>query len=329
MEKNSSLVSILIPVYNSEKFLRKALQSVADQTYSNVEIVIVDDCSKDSSRKIVTTFFEEYEHIQHKVINNKINQGVSFGRNTLVDNASGEFICFLDSDDYLEPDFVSYLLGVLTKNNSSMGQCLYFSEEPSGVSVGKTNDFASDTTLQGKNAVFSMLEGKVTGYLWHKIFKRDLFDGIRFDTTLTVFEDYEVIMKMFVNGASIAFGNERKYHYIQHASSLTKQSYLKILNRLEYLNRTKSLVSPLIISETDKEKWAKHSYLVILMVFINAVRYGAPLKDVIGIRRSIDLSYVAKLSKSVSLKKLSAISLIKVSPYLFYFMLKTAFKIKA
>ncbi len=328
MDKNAPLVSILIPVYNSEKFLRKALQSVASQTYSPVEIVIVDDCSQDASRQIITEFFEEYTDIQHRVIHNKTNQGVSYGRNTLVDNASGEFICFLDSDDYLEPDFVGYLVGVLTKNNATMGQCLYFSEDPSGQPSGKTNDFSSAAVLQGKTAVFSMLEGEVTGYLWHKIFRRDLFEGIRFDTSLTVFEDYEVIMKMFVNGASIAFGHERKYHYIQHVSSLTKQSYLKILNRLDYLNRTRALVAPLMISDADKTKWARHSYSVILMVFVNAVRYGAPVRDVIKIRDAVDLAYMFKLSKTVSIKKLSAIYLVKMSPHCFYFMLKAAFKIK-
>ena len=328
MDKNSSLVSILIPVYNSERFLRKTLESVAAQSYENVEIIIVDDCSKDLSRQVVASFFEEYATIQHKVINNNVNQGVSFGRNTLIDNASGEFICFLDSDDYLEPDFIRYLVTLVTKNNTSMGQCLYFSEDLTGKPVGKTNDFSSSQILQGKNAAFSMLEGDIIGYLWHKIFRRDLFDGIRFDTALTVFEAYEVIMRMFVNGASICFGHERKYHYIQHSSSLTKQSYLKILNRLDYLKRTKSIVSPLIVNTSDKDKWAKHSYLVILMVFINAVRQGAPVKDVVDIRHAVDLSYVPRLANSLSLKKLSAISLIKDSPLLFYFFLKTAFKIK-
>ncbi|MBU9863854.1 glycosyltransferase family 2 protein, partial [Rahnella aceris] len=181
----------------------------------------------------------------------------------------------------------------------------------------------------GKDAVFSMLENEITGFLWHKIFRREVFQGVSFDSKLPVFEDYLVIMTLFIKGANISFGNEPKYHYIQHASSLTKKSYQKSLDRLLYLDMTKTLVKPLISTEVDKLRLIKHEYMVILMVFINEVKFGSPASEVAKIKDCINIHSLIKLKKQLNLKRFYAIFMIKVSPYLFYFMLKTAFKIKA
>lgn len=324
-----NLVSILIPLFNSEKYIRKALQSIVSQSYSNIEVIIVDDCSTDSSLVIVREFFDEHNIIPHTIIKNDKNEGVSVTRNKLVDNAKGDFICFLDSDDYFEHDAIDYLVHIVTSNNTSIGQCLYYSETPEGKPVGTTNKFSPNIILQGKDAVFSMLDNEITGFLWHKIFRREIFQDIRFDSTLTVFEDYLVIMTMFIKGADISFGCEPKYHYIQHTSSLTKKSYQKSLDRLLYLDITKTLVKPLVITETDKLKLIKHEYIVILMVFINAVKFGAPASDVTIIKEYVNVHSLIKLKKQLNLKRFYSILMIKISPYLFYFMLKTAFKIKA
>jgi len=324
-----SLVSILIPLFNSEKYIRKALQSVVSQSYSNIEVIIVDDCSTDSSLTVAKEFFIEHNTIPHVIIKNDKNEGVSITRNKLVDNANGDFICFLDSDDYFDHDAINYLIRIVTSNNTSIGQCLYYSETPDGHPVGTTNKFSPNVILQGKDAVFSMLENEITGFLWHKIFRREVFQDVSFDSKLPVFEDYLVIMTMFIKGANISFGNEPKYHYIQHASSLTKKSYQKSLDRLLYLDMTKTLVKPLISTEVDKLRLIKHEYMVILMVFINAVKFGAPASEVAKIKECINIHSLIKLKKQLNLKRFYAIFMIKVSPYLFYFMLKTAFKIKA
>lgn len=328
MAPQSALVSILIPLFNSEKYIRKALESVASQTYSDIEVVIVDDFSTDSSVAIVEDFFIEHPHVRHSIIHNIKNEGVSFTRNKLLDHAKGDFICFLDADDYFESDAISYLINIVVSNNADIGQCLYYSETPEGVPTGTVNQFSPNAILMGKEAVFSMLENEITGFLWHKIFKRDLFRNVRFDTKLPVFEDYLVIMKMFINGADISFGNEPKYHYIQHVSSLTKKSYRKALDRLQYLEMTKSLVKPFIISESDKLKLIKHEYIVCLMVFINAIKFGAPVNEVIQIKNHINVCFLLKLKSQINYRKFYSILMIRISPTLLYFAFKTAFKIK-
>ncbi|MBU9863684.1 glycosyltransferase family 2 protein, partial [Rahnella aceris] len=142
-----SLVSILIPLFNSEKYIRKALQSVVSQSYSNIEVIIVDDCSTDSSLTVAKEFFIEHNTIPHVIIKNDKNEGVSITRNKLVDNANGDFICFLDSDDYFDHDAINYLIRIVTSNNTSIGQCLYYSETPDGHPVGTTNKFSPNVIL--------------------------------------------------------------------------------------------------------------------------------------------------------------------------------------
>ncbi|RJT41605.1 glycosyltransferase family 2 protein [Rahnella woolbedingensis] len=328
MATQLALVSILIPLFNSEKYIRKALESVAFQTYSNIEVVIVDDFSNDTSVAIVENFFIEHAHIAHSISHNVKNEGVSFTRNELVDNAKGDFICFLDSDDYFEHDAISYLINIVVNNNTDIGQCLYYSETPEGVQTGTVNKFSPNRTLRGKEAVFSMLDNEITGFLWHKIFKRNLFRNVSFDAKLPVFEDYLVIMKMFINGADISFGSEPKYHYIQHNSSLTKMSYRKALDRMQYLEITKSLVNPLIISGSDELKIIKHEYIVSLMVFINAIKFGAPKNEVKEIEKHINVSYLLRLKSQLNYKKFYSILMIKISPALLFFAFKTIFKIK-
>lgn len=327
MTTHCALVSVLIPVFNSEDYIRKALISIASQTYPNIEVIIVDDCSTDSSVRTIKDFFADYSHMHQTVLVNEVNLGVSATRNKLVDHANGDLLCFLDSDDFLERDAIEYLVDIITKNNTSMSQCLYYSESVSGDSTGSTNDFAPNIILQGKDAVFSMLENQISGFLWHKIFKREVFAPIRFDEELNAFEDYLVIMEMFINGADISFGDERKYHYVQHASSLTKKSYRKALDRLEYLNLTKQLVSPLVTSDFDRLRLVKHEYLVYLMVFNNAIKFGANYRDVATVSNSIDCNDLIKMKSHLNIKRFYSMLLIRLFPLSFYFLLKLKEKI--
>ena len=114
--KSDVLFSIIIPVCNSEKYLFQCIQSVLNQKYSNVEIIIVDDCSTDKSITISRSFAKKYNNI--KIICNKKNEGVSVCRNKGISNAVGKYIIFLDSDDYLINNGLKKLANLVQNNNS-------------------------------------------------------------------------------------------------------------------------------------------------------------------------------------------------------------------
>ena len=108
-------VSVIIPVYNTEKYLKRCLDSVISQTFDDIEIICVDDCSDDNSRKILTQYAENDKRI--KVLYTEQNSGQSFSRNKAIDNAKGEYICFLDSDDYLLNDAIEKFYNISSENN--------------------------------------------------------------------------------------------------------------------------------------------------------------------------------------------------------------------
>ncbi|MGG8363830.1 glycosyltransferase family 2 protein, partial [Bacillus cereus] len=114
MMEQKQLVSVVIPLYNTEKYIEETMQSILDQTYKNIEIVIVDDGSKDQSPSIVKNLAEKYPG-QVKYVHQK-NQGVSVARNTGIENASGEYIAFLDSDDLWHPTKIEKQVESMHKN---------------------------------------------------------------------------------------------------------------------------------------------------------------------------------------------------------------------
>ncbi|ORM81431.1 hypothetical protein HA44_09005 [Mixta gaviniae] len=126
------LVSILIPVYNCEKFIEKTLLSIIEQSYKNIEIVIVDDCSTDNTLQRVYNLRDRYPQVRFVIQKNQPNLGVSATRNRLVDAASGDYIAFLDSDDYLESNMIEALVTTLESQQVDVSQCLYFYESEDG-----------------------------------------------------------------------------------------------------------------------------------------------------------------------------------------------------
>ena len=109
--------SIIIPVFNSESFIKETISSLVNQNYKNIEIIIINDCSTDNSSKIINRIKKINQKFEFKIINNKRNMGVAFSRNIGLNYAMGDYIIFLDSDDYLEKNSLSYISKKIISNN--------------------------------------------------------------------------------------------------------------------------------------------------------------------------------------------------------------------
>ena len=121
MKKNlQNLVSVIIPVYNVQQYLPQCLESVCNQTYSRIEIIVVDDGSKDTSGTIADEYAEKDERI---TVIHKANGGLSSARNEGIDHAKGEYYLFVDSDDYIDPETVERLLGAMLKQDAQLVEC--------------------------------------------------------------------------------------------------------------------------------------------------------------------------------------------------------------
>ena len=115
MEISALMVSVIVPVYNSEKYLTECIESIMAQHYSNIEVILIDDGSTDNSGRIIDNYAQRYSQI--RAIHTD-NQGVSSARNCGIEMSSGDFITFIDADDWITPDYVEYLLQVLISTNS-------------------------------------------------------------------------------------------------------------------------------------------------------------------------------------------------------------------
>lgn len=223
-------VSIIVPVYNVEKYLKKCLDSLINQTLKEIEIIIVNDGSTDNSELIIKIYTENYPD-KIKVIN-KENGGLSDARNYGIPYATGEYIAFLDSDDYVELDTYEKMYNKAKEDDSDLVECDFIWEYPDRKKV--------DTGKIYKNKKEMLTYARVVA--WNKLIKRSLIEEhkIEFPKGLR-YEDVEFFYKMVPYYNKVSFVKEPLIHYIQRSSSIsntqnerTKEIFTIMDNVIEY-----------------------------------------------------------------------------------------------
>lgn len=223
MENMLPLISVIIPVYNVEKYLKRCMDSVLNQTYTNLDIVLVDDGSTDKSGDLC----DEYQQIDSRVrVIHKKNGGLSDARNIGIENARGEYLTFVDSDDELVLDCVEYLYRLICKYNCSISSCAAQVIIEKNRKVYK-NKLYTDEILSAHNGLKNMLYQKGIGVsAWGKLYKKELFSktGIRYPIGKFA-EDTGTTYKFLLIVPAIAWGYQCKYKYWIRENSLTTSSF--------------------------------------------------------------------------------------------------------
>lgn len=222
--KGNELVSIIVPVYNVERYLDRCLKSLVNQTYLNIEIILVNDGSPDMCPKIC----EEWAQRDHRIkVIHKKNGGLSDARNKGVDVAKGIYICFVDSDDYVAQTYVETLYKLIRDNNTDM----------SAVSFKKvyTIDQDPDRKIKREDAII-VFEGEeairqlfsdntYANYAWNKMYKRELFENVRFPRGRKM-EDLGTTYKLLLNTRRIVYSKKILYYYYQREDSILHKANL-------------------------------------------------------------------------------------------------------
>ena len=219
-----STLSVIIPVFNTEKYLYRCIESITNQTYKNLQIILVDDGSTDSSFSICKEF--ENKDPRVSVFSNN-GKGVSSARNYGMSKADGEYITFVDSDDYLE-------LNAYEKALNNIGNCdaIFFGYYEDYENLDYIKPFAPcyigcvNNYRAIYNSVFPYENNYFTS-VWNKIFKKDKVKDIPFDESFTVGEDEEWLVRSVLNLSNIMLYNEPLYYYVQRSDS-TLRSIEKI-----------------------------------------------------------------------------------------------------
>ncbi|MEF2629635.1 glycosyltransferase family 2 protein [Megamonas funiformis] len=217
-----SKISIIIPIYNVEQYLSQCLDSVINQTYKNLEILLINDGSTDNSGKIC----DNYAKLDNRIrVFHKKNEGVSSARNLGLEKCTGDFIGFVDPDDFIELNMYELLYNEQQKTNADIIWCNYCKISSTGniIYLGEINNNTFyDLSLKNNKKIFSknfyyILNMKT--YIWNKLFKRKLFYNIRFPLKKT-FEDLFIFMSLILQTNTIQFISKTLYYYRQRDTSL-------------------------------------------------------------------------------------------------------------
>lgn len=227
--EKQELISIIVPVYKAETYIKRCIDSLISQTYANIEIILVDDGSPDNSGKICDEYANKDGRI--KVIH-KENGGVSSTRNVAISKSTGKYIVFVDSDDWLETNAIESLYKTLITENVDMVRGHYFINTDETENIATFNQIVQERkkiftdTDEFKNVILrSFLEGNIPGYLWLFIMKRDLIVGEKpFKEDISLAEDLLLLIEIFSRAKSIYFYDMPLYHYYMNDSGLTRAS---------------------------------------------------------------------------------------------------------
>lgn len=257
---NNALISIIVPVYNVEKYLRKCLDSLVNQTYKNIEIIIIDDGSTDGSGKIADEYVNAYDNV--KVIHTE-NGGLSAARNIGLDNATGEFLAFIDSDDWIDLNTFEVAYKMISSNDYDLSAFAMLPEYDT-----ETEQYISeyDTNNCRQKELFRLIldADYVCGYVCNKLFKKSLIGDLRFDESLLSCEDIDFCSKYATKCRNAVYTTAKFYHYRQRNDSMTGE-YKYNVRKLSVLTAYENIMP--IYKEYDSEDYYKleRNYLKIAL----------------------------------------------------------------
>lgn len=236
------LISVIVPVYNVEKYIRKSLDSIQNQTYKNLEIILVDDGSTDSSGTICDEYADKDERF--KVIH-KTNGGLSDARNAGVRASTGKFIGFVDSDDYIIPTMYEELKNAMEENSADIAVCNFETVDEEGKPIPEENTCfpVQDKVITGKEAICNLSGPRYTYWTtaWNRLYRRDVVEQVSFPVG-KIHED-EFTAHLFYDKCEKVVGvSTTCYKYVVRANSIMTKKYGKrnldyfeaLNNRIQY-----------------------------------------------------------------------------------------------
>lgn len=282
-------VSISVPVYNADKYLRQCLDSLCSQTLLDIEIVVVNDGSTDGSENIIREYAAQDSRI---ILICKENGGSASARQAALDASTGLYICSCDADDWVEPDMYERLYQKAIETDADIIMCDYYSE----YNNGKTHETCYGKTVPANNEqiINGALNGSFPCSVWSKMFKRDIFDkyNLSWEQGINMGEDFLMTLKIFKFPVSISYFQKCLYHYRRmpgessYTNRVTLKSYNEMLRIQDWIENN--------YSQTYYDKGRNH-YLI-------NIAYA-------GLR--VDEGMTSDYYNQTSIKRLSVINLIK------------------
>lgn len=227
MDKNE-MISIIVPVYNKEQYIKKCLDSLINQTYENIEIIIINDGSTDDSEKII----KEYDDKRIKYYKNK-NQGIGKTRNYGIEKSQGNYIMFVDIDDYIDKNACEILLKKAKTNNNDIVITNYYNVEKDKITKNNIEKITKHSINEEKDILL-----KVNLAPWNKIYKKELIisNNIKFEENLK-YEDAVFVIEALIKANNIGQIDDYLYYYVIHEESETTVRDEKVFDIIKVVDK--------------------------------------------------------------------------------------------
>lgn len=304
-----ALISVIIPVYNAEKFINRAVQSVLMQTYKEIEVIIVDDGSSDESTSVCASI----DDVRIKVIRQE-NAGPAQARNTGLEHAKGEFICFLDADDYLEPNYIEMLYTGI--QHADISVCGY-----NVISEHSEICRPEEGIVTSSVAVNSVLHQKaVSGYLWNKMFRKSMIldNNLHFMPSIFIGEDLLFVLSYLSFAVDAVFIKEALYNYTYIGTSISHNIDNRKLTLLDAYSEAYTIFDDERYRENILSLYMAH-YLTFYELLDNKDLIKRKLKEFITTNDISERQIIKVLNKTDKTKYM----VYRSSKYLFVTIMKT------
>lgn len=315
------LISVVLPIYNVQNYLKECIETVIHQTYTNIEVILVDDGSTDDSSKICDAYKQQDERI--KVIHKK-NGGLSDARNTGLKNAKGKYICFIDSDDYISQTYIEELYHLIEQNHAQIAMCSFQKVDEKGEIIAKEK--IKTETLSGIEFLEKLNDRKIfpaSIVAWNKLYDIRLFDNILYPYG-KLHEDEYTTYKLCYIADKIAITSSPLYYYRTVQTSIMNRSFNK--KRLDIIEALEERMQFFYEKKEQKlYELAQIQYETTLMIYY--IYCKLHLEHSKEIQEEILKKYKENYKEAIKSKECSLLDKIKFkiaykSPKLYYIIKK-------
>ena len=264
------LISVVVPIYNVEDYLVECIESILNQTYTEFELILVNDGSTDNSLEICNQYSKKDDRI--KIVNKK-NGGLSDARNAGIDVAKGEYIIFIDSDDFINKNMFKIMFDIAKSKNADIVQCNYkefYNKEDIKDSSSINNEFKLKelTSIEALYGFYDEKKSGPTTVAWNKLYKTALFEDIRYPYG-KIHEDVFTTYKLIFKANKIVCTEEKLYYYRQRENSITTRKYnKKRLVVLEAIEERKKFMKDVVNNEELYNLELKNYYCNMMSSYV-------------------------------------------------------------
>ncbi len=305
-----SLISIIVPIYNAEKYLPECIESILSQTYKNLQVILVNDGSTDNSLNICN----HYKSLDNRIlVRNKPNEGVSLARNLGIRLAEGDYIGFVDSDDCIEENMYEVLLNRIINDGSQACTMTSYTIR----SFEKYKTMNRNMTLSGNEVLKYLLLLRFPTSLWAYLYAKSVIKNCKLDNEIHFFEDFEFNFRILSTTSKVSICSQQLYNYRTNENSVNRQEIND--KRITCLNICEPIIKNLEKNSRELVKYAmyfKAHFLISVIVSLSKSKDADGKYYSIAREKAKNMLWEIMCSSFVPMKYKATILMFSVNPYI-------------